>query len=673
VKYGFLLVLACLVPPAQTQDPAGGPPEKIALQKAYEALRGKRYPEAIDSFLLAVQAAPGRADIRKELGYTYLKAGETEAARAVFEQALALDPQDLQTSLELAFLCYETGREARALELFERVRQFGDAAARKTAEEGFHTVDRALRAAIGRWSAAVAQDPNNRAARLELASHLEKHREPARAAEEYLAAWRLPPRREETLLDLARARREAGDEEGAAGAWLAASRSKQTRIAERARAKLPHRHPYANEYRQALHLDPSNTELRRDLAFLWLAVDRKAEAVREFEIIVREDPGDMLSCAQLGLLYLELQDTARALPLLEKVAAGPDAELAARAKRALGKTPGPPPRSKREQARPHKALGEKSLAFSYLNDALREFQIAHEIDPDDAETALRLGVVHNILRRDVEAMRWFQEAMKSPDPAIAAEARRSYHNLAPQWERFQTSVWALPMFSTRFHDGFQYGQIKTEMRLGGLPLRPYISLRLAGDWKRKTGEPLPQFLSESSLIAAAGVRTPVWRGFILWGEAGEAVSYLHQPPPGTPRAGPDYRGGAAWSRSLGATLGGGRPGAFAELNVDGVFLSRYGNDLISYWQMRHGYRLPQWRAWRSQIFWNSNVVFDRQRQYYANFAEFGPGYRFRVPGMHPPLDVTISGLRGVYLVNEFNPHRPNYYDLRIGLWYSAFR
>ena len=655
MKTIFLLVLACLVLPAQTQDPATGP-----LQQAYQALQEKKYLDAIDQFLKAIQAAPRRADIRKELGYAYLKAGETESAREVFEQVLSLEPQDIRVELELAFLCYETGQEARALELFERVRSSGDEDAKKTAGEAYARADGALRAAIERWAAAVAQDPANRAARLELALNLEKHREPARAAEQYLAAWRLPPRRSETLLGLARSRRDAGDMEGANGAWLLASRAVETRIAERARAALPRRDPFANEYRRALELDPLHTGLRRDLAFLWLAIGDRNHAIEELETVLRQDPQDLLASAQLGFLYLELRQADRARPLLEKVISGGDPDLARRARQALG-----------TKDTSHKILGEKSLVLSYLKDALREFQAAHETDPDDLEVTLKLGVVHNLLHDDREAVRWFYQAMRSPDPAVAAEARRSYNNLAPQFRRFRTSLWTYPMFSSRYHDAFSYAQLRTEIRLGRLPIRPYLSLRLVGDWKRKTAEPLPQFLSESSLIAAVGARTPVWKGITLWAEAGQAVSYLHQPPPGAPRLGPDYRGGLAWFHNRGASLGGERTGVFAEFNADSVFLSRYRNNVITYYQMRHGYRLPQAGVLRSQLFWNSHLTFDRRREYYANFVEFGPGFRFRVPHLATPLDITISGLRGVYLVNQFNPRRPNFYDLRIGLWYSV--
>ena len=683
MRYLLLLVLACLVLPAQTQDPVADPPknsepERASLNRAYELLREKKYLLAIDQLVTAIQAAPRRTDIRKELAYAYLKVGERELAREMFEQALQLEPQDLRAALELAFLCYETGQEARALELLDLVRRSGDEESKKTAGETLARVDSALRASIEQWDAAVKQDAGNRAARLELASYLEKHREPERAAEQYLAAWRLPRRRDETLLGLARSRHDAGDGEGAVGAWLLASRSPDTRIAERARSRLPARQPFAGEYRKALELDPANTTLRRELAFLWLAVAQAGQAIQEFEAVVRQDTKDMLAAAQLGLLYMERNQPALARPLLEKVAAGPDAGLARKAREALtkssnGSSARRTPVSHRpgsETAQPHKALGEKSLALSYLNDALREFQIAHEIDPGDSDVALKLGVVHNILHDDREALRWFREAMNSDDPAVAAEAKRNYNNLAPQFQRVQVSLWTLPMFSTRYHDAFDYAQLKAELRLGSVPVHPYLSLRLVGDWKRKTGEPLPQFLSESSLIGAVGVRTSVWQGFMLWAEAGEAGSYLHKPPPGTPRLGPDYRGGVAWSRNFGASLGGESRGAFAEVNVDAVFLSRFQNNLINYWQMRHGYRLPQLGPLRSQVFWNTNVTFDRLRQYYANFVELGPGVRFRVPRISPPLDVTISGLRGVYLVNEYNPRKPNYYDLRVGLWYS---
>ncbi len=65
-------------------------------------------------FLRAIDGAPDWASIRKDLAYTYLKIGETEAARDQFAEALRLDPKDTHLALEYAFLCFETKKQAHS-------------------------------------------------------------------------------------------------------------------------------------------------------------------------------------------------------------------------------------------------------------------------------------------------------------------------------------------------------------------------------------------------------------------------------------------------------------------------------------------------------------------------------------------------------------------------------
>ena len=648
--------------PAGLSDPA-----YALLDNAYAALAEKDFEAAIHRLRDAVDVAPRRAAIRKELGYAYLKVGETEWAREMFEQVTRLDPTDDQATLELAFLSYETGQHARALELFKGIKDSADSDWRGTAQKAFNRIDKELRVAIDRWSEAVGLEPANWSAQLDLAELYEKHLEPEKAARHYEAAWQIqPPRREEILLQLARVRQTTGDLEGARGAWLLASRSKETRIAESARAELPDRHPYASEFRHALELDPRNARLRRELAYLLLEVKQPEAALREFEIIVEQDPNDLLSAAQLAFLYLERGNAADAVELLEKACQSDDDEVVRKAEEMLR-------RLREAHARPHRHLAEKSLQLSYLNEARRLFLRAYEANPHDHSVALKLGVVHNLMKRDREAIRWFRIASESPDPTVAELAQQSHRNLAPQFQRVTTTLWTYPLFSSRYKNLFQYAQLKTEFRLDHVPVRPYLSLRFVGDLRQRTSGPSPQFLSESSLIAGFGLRTPTFRGATLWAEAGEALHYLGDRAPGVPRAGPDYRGGLNWFRNFGATLGGGLRGPFAEINFDGVFISRFDNNVIGYWQFRPGYRLPDRGRLKMQVFASLNVTVDRQRAYWANFVEFGPGVRFRVPGVSPPMNFTIQFLRGVHLVNIFNPRRPNYYDIRAAIWYSFGR
>src|ERR1700691_4812605 len=117
---GLASGLATAQPPDSAYEP---------LNKAYEALRARSYDDAIALFLKAIEAAPARSAIRKDLAYTYLKIGENVAARDQFREAMTIDPNDLQVAMEYAFLCYETKEQAQARRIFDRIRKTGNAAA----------------------------------------------------------------------------------------------------------------------------------------------------------------------------------------------------------------------------------------------------------------------------------------------------------------------------------------------------------------------------------------------------------------------------------------------------------------------------------------------------------------------------------------------------------------
>ena len=150
--------------------------------------------------------APERASIRKDLAYTLLKIGETEAARDQFAEAMRLDPADDQVALEYAFLCYETKQQIIARRVFDRLRKSGNA----TASDAFENVDRPLREGIARWKQALELSPDNFSAHEELARLAEQRDELDLAAEQYQAAWKLRPARRDLLLDLGRVWQEQG-------------------------------------------------------------------------------------------------------------------------------------------------------------------------------------------------------------------------------------------------------------------------------------------------------------------------------------------------------------------------------------------------------------------------------------------------------------------------------
>ena len=180
---------------AQAPDPAYEP-----LARAYDALRVRDYDTAVAGFLTAIEAAPARSAIRKDLAYTYLKIGENERARDQFREALRLDPDDTAVALEYAFLCYEAKEQAQARRIFDRLRREGNA----TAEQAFRNIDEPLVAGIARWQEALARGPDNFSAHFELATLAEQRDDLALAAEHYEKAWRILPARRSVLLDLGR-------------------------------------------------------------------------------------------------------------------------------------------------------------------------------------------------------------------------------------------------------------------------------------------------------------------------------------------------------------------------------------------------------------------------------------------------------------------------------------
>lgn len=623
------------------------------LARAYELLRARDYDAAIPLFVEASAAAPARSDIRKDLAYTYMKVGENEAARAQFRETMRLDPADTQVAMEYAFLTYESKEvtdRAEARRIFDRIGKDGNA----VAAQAFANIDGPLAEGIERWKAAIARGGASFSAHFELAQLAEQRDELELAAEHYEKAWRLKPDRRPVLVDLGRVWKALGRTDAATAAWIAASRGGQARASESARELLPARFPFVPEFRAALELDPANAELRRELAYLLLRMDRQPEAESEFQIVVDGVPEDLLSATQLGFLLYGRGERMLAQALFDRVLAGNDEELANRVRavlrvpQVLRARPQQPPES--IDAR---IMAERSIKAGYLKDALQYLRVAHEGDPGDFDIMLKLGWTLNLLRKDRDALRWFDLARQSPDPQIAGEAARAWGNIRAGAARLRTSGWFFPLYSSRWRDLFSYAQVRTEL-LTPIRLKPYASVRFVGDTRRTVGSLASQYLSESSVILGLGVTAQLGRGLTVWGEAGGSVQYL------SGRTQRDFRAGFAIARGVGRPFRSEAPGWFGDTTVDGVFLSRFGNDFLFYQQSRAGYTVRL-----AQLYWNANVTVDVQSQRWANIFETGPGVRLAAPFFPQASFFTLNYLRGTYLIT-----RAPFHDVRAGFWYA---
>lgn len=641
-----LALLCASVLPAQSDGTAD-------LSLAYSKLAAKDYDTAIAAFRRGIDKEPRNASAHKDLAYTLLKAGDDKQARDEFKRAIELNPRDDVATLEYAFLCFESGKQVEARRTFARLKQYGATeATRATAQSAFENIDKPLAAGIARWKSALAKTPNPLDPRFfsdhwELARLAEDRDDLPLAAEQYEICRQLKPQLESLLLDLGRVWQSLNEVEQAHAALLAASRAQEPRTAETALELLGPRYPYVYEFQNAIKVDPKNVNLRRELAYLFLALHKEPEAIAEFEQVLAIAPNDRLSLDQLAAL--------------RHPAPPARATIAAPAKRS------------EKQVDP-KAMGRKSLAAGYVKDAIRYYLIAHENDPNDAEVMLQLGWAYNQAKNDGEAVQWFDRARHSSNRRVAAEANRAWHNILGSTPS-QTTTWALPMYSSRWNDAFLYGQIKRTLPVTGrLPFHFYLSARFIGDERGKetTGALPPQYLSESSVIAGAGLATKQWHHLLGWAEAGEAISYL----PGRHDVGaaiPDYRGGLNFAKGFGSLLGASRPGLFYETTGDAIYISRFDKDWLFYSQHRTGQTFRLFGGDYLQAYANANYVRDMKQQYWANTVEFGPGARLHIPSLPPGVYLSADWLRGVYTMNKYNPRRPNYNDFRLGFWYAATR
>src|SRR5450759_3873835 len=326
MRVPILLAVATVLASAQSRDPAF-----VASDRAYTALRTRDYDVAVPAFLAAIQAAPTRADLRKDLAYTLLKIGEPTLARDQFREAMRLEPADATAALEYAFLCYETKQQAEARRVFDRLRRTGNA----TAEQAFHNIDDPLAAGIARWQRAILLGGDNFSGHFELATLAEQRDELALAAAHFERAWRLLPDRRTVLVDLGRVWLAMGRTGDATSALLAASQGGEPRAAEMARELLPARYPFVSEFRQALALDPANHDLRRELGYLLLRMGRESEAEAEFRVLTQNAPDDLLSTTQLGFLLYARGEKMAAMPLFDRVLAAQDDDLSNRVRAVL--------------------------------------------------------------------------------------------------------------------------------------------------------------------------------------------------------------------------------------------------------------------------------------------------------------------------------------------------
>ena len=307
----------------------------------------------------------------------------------------------------------------------------------------------------------------------------------------------------------------------------------------------PARYPFVNEFRQALALDPANHDLRRELGYLLLRMGREAEAEAEFRILTQNAPDDLLSATQLGfLLYARGETTRRHAALRPRpgrtaTTIWPTASAPSCAcRRCCARAP-----PQRAQSIDAKIMAERSIKAGYHEGRAEVPRSRPRERPRRfrRHAQARLDQQHPAPGRPgVRAGSTWRGAVRTR--ASPPTPSRASSNLRAALQRFRTTAWLFPLFSTRWHDLFAYGQVKTEINLRlarAAVCERAVCRRYAADLGRRQSA-----VSFGKLGHSGGGRGHAGLArHAAWGEAGTAISYLkgHMLP--------DYRGGVSVARA----------------------------------------------------------------------------------------------------------------------------
>ncbi len=431
---------------------AAGPPEELAHQlqldlgAAYE-INGDT-DQAIESLRKLVASYPKSADAHFNLATVYAKHVRFKEAKAEYEEAVRLDPEDNVARISLAKILTELGENAAALphlKVYTRrvpgdyeghlvmgtaYRRLGDVT--KAARELRRAVELKpdsyesrynlgfvlahsghLEEAIEQLGAAKKLNPHAAEAPYELSVIFRKKNEPQRAEEEVQAfheakRWSNQETNAALIGSKANVLLEKGDAQSAAAMYskaiqLEPENPKTHYNLALALEKLGKRGEESQELEKAVELDPNFAEAHNQLGILRLADGQVNEAERELKTALAIDPEYAEAENNLANVYSRQGKIREAISLFSKatehdpknarayldwglVLAGQGhyEEAEEVFQKAIGISP--------NNTEAYTALGMTEVKLGHLKESIPLFRKVLELQPDSADAHVNLGI-----------------------------------------------------------------------------------------------------------------------------------------------------------------------------------------------------------------------------------------------------------------------------------------
>jgi superkiller protein 3 len=329
----------------------GAEPAKEVFDGAVRALAAGDYDAAERGFQSVLREQPNQVAALSNLGVIYSRTNRADEAIVVYQRALKQSPNDKAILLNLGLVYLKQEAHSRALPLFEHV---------------------------------VAIDPQNLQARQLLAVCRAYAGQLAPAIRDLEALRAAAPRDEGILFLLGFAYLKNHDAEKAKAIFQLMF---EAAGAERAQFLLGKAYYEATMFPQAeesflevLRLDPKFPGVHLELGKVYVSLRRNDEAIRELELALKDNHGDVDASYFLGGLLAQAERYAEAIPYLEQVR-----------------------KLKPDFWAPYFYLGKAKLRLEHPAEAVVLLQRAVALNPDEATAYYQLGRALEACGRDAEA------------------------------------------------------------------------------------------------------------------------------------------------------------------------------------------------------------------------------------------------------------------------------
>lgn len=397
-------------------------------------------------------------------------------------------------------------------------------------------------------------------------------------------------------------------------------------------------------------------------------------AAEEFEAARALGADDQVIDMELGYTWLDAGRPETAREVLERAAAGPDADMASRAEDLLATL-----QSRRglrfiEQARAHRVDENWDLAAASLETAAKE-------GADRCAILLETGYLEGAQNHGVKARKAFREAAQCDEKAIRKAARaelRTKYRLF--WGDFYGELFGWHRFLPQ---ASRNSNLVPTARLRGyihpiphLDIDPYIFAQVSRDVASRAQGPngFPLILADNTAMFGVGVLLRAWyRRIGLYAQLGPAVNLLDD---GRQRWFFDARVAGFFAVSAPTCNPAPQltaPGArlefspCAEVYAEAVWVSRFDNNVFTMGRGRVGFTALVTGPVAWQPIAEGRVLKDILNDYWNNLADVGLGIRWRLLtpiGLDLMLGVHGGSYFGLYNV-DLPPDPLGYAELRL--------